>query len=244
MNMLMNRCLLAVALLGAALAGPTRAGVIYGLGDQPTLADLENMGSIVVGDKRFSNFVYTAIINSPTEAQVVVQPYFDSIIGGWGLQFSGAFFAGAGFPLISEAGLSFDVEALDPNMLISDVHLFGTPAVVVGEGLATIVEDIQAQGLPGSVPALRIFEVVDNGETESMTSDDVLFPNYGVPGFRKIRVTKDILVVAEPNGLNLAKLTTFNQVFTQRPIPEPGTLAVAALAMCGASAVSLRRRWG
>lgn len=213
------------------------------LGVSVSLADLIDGDPVEVGDKQFSNFDYTPSQNAPSPDEVTVVGVYDSILDGFGLQFSGDFSAGFLNPPFLDAGLSFEVEALDPNLVISDVHLVATTAVF-GTGSAGITEVISGVGVPGNTPSLKVIEQVldDVSGPNNATSDEIFFPDaIGVLGFKKIRVTKDIRVQAGPGDFDTAEVTTFRQVFTQLPvIPEPGTISLMAMGML--VCVKARRR--
>ncbi len=163
---------------------------------------------------------------------VTVSGVFDSLLQAWGLQFSGDFSAGFLKPKAMDAGLSFVVEAMDPNFVISDVHLIATTAVF-GTGSAGITEVISGPGVPGNTPSLRVIEQRLNGVAgpNNATSDEIFFPeDIGILGFKKIRVTKDLRARAGPGVFDAAEITTFRQIFTQLPVvPEPGSAALFAV---------------
>ena len=230
-------------MLLAVLIAPSlcSASGSYGIDQGVSLAELLDGGFIVAGDKRFSDFDYNLAKGNLQPQDIMVTGIYDNVINGYGLLFSGDFVAGGlSSPLKYEAGLAFTVTALDPAFVISDVHLDGT-INVRGTGDAQIVESFTGV----NVPSLSIYEVRLNGELiASKTSDDILFPDaLGVTGFRSMRVLKDINLEAGENyPFDKAEVTTFQQVFTQRPIiPEPSSftllLGVGASLACG-----MRRR--
>lgn len=221
-------CLLVFGVLGIAPGLANEISGEYGIGENASLADLLEGGVIIAGDKRFSNFSYNLVLGDLQPEEIGVVGIFDDVINGYGLLFSGNFVAGGlSAPSKLEAGLSFTVTALDPNFVISDVHLDGT-TFVRGTGDAQIVENFSRT----NVPSLSIYELrVDDELIASKSSDEVFFPDaLDVLGFRTMRVLKDIsLEVGDNTPFDKAEITTFQQVFTQLPIPEPASLGLVLL---------------
>ncbi len=233
---------LAFLVIAVAGTGHSHAGhVVYGLGELTFLDQLlgENGNVIIAGDKRFSNFVYTPTGSAPDAEDVAVVGFFDDVEEGFGLQFSGDFTAGPFVGDSMDAGLSFTVEALDPNYLISDVHLFGT-LEVFGNGSVSIVEAIN--GVP--VDSLSIRKIVVDGQQGPTNNRDwVIFEEeIGVIGYRRLRVTKDIRAIRGDGIFDEASVTTFTQVFTQRQIPEPSTLVLVLMGLGLTLGMARRKR--
>lgn len=243
-NLLRLGAMAAVFAATVSLALPGQAAMINLLDNSVPLSDLIGNDTAVVGDKEFSNFAYTPTGNAPAAEDVTVKGFYDGILQAWGLQFSGNFSVGFLEPKILDAGLSFEIEALDPNYLISGVHLNGT-AQVDGTGSAGITEVISGAPLLTTLDPLRILTQKLNGVNgpNNATGDWVYFSDeLGVTGYRKIRVTKDIRLRAGPGDFDSAELTTFQQVFTQErvDVPEPGTALLASIAVVGIAGIPRR----
>lgn len=233
-------------------AGPIRAGTVYPIGQLVTMEQLQDLGDpqdpeddpvVIAGDKEFSNFTYTPVTDAPSAANVMVMGFYDDVLDGYGLQFTGDFTADEFNGRTIEAGLSFTVRALDPDYLISDVHLSGAMHVF-GDGSVSILESITS--VPVSIPGLAIRQVRIGGQSapDNTNTDSIVFQEaIGVIGFPAIRVVKDIRARAGESLFDEAGVTTFHQVFTQsRIVPEPGTLALTFLGLVGLTFVRRCRR--
>lgn len=209
------------ALIILGLAGTASANHISNLADL-----IANDGSVVVGDKLFDNFSYAWTGDMPDASGVNVIEYTDPD-GNFGIQFQGAFIdlAGGG---ASDALITFDVTVLDPNMLISDAHLSGNPAVVGGNGgqsFGSVTETF----LTGNANDLL---VIFADEDQAQLTDWVFFDQP----VSTISVQKDIILFADDDAV-AATMSFVNQSFSQ--IPEPGSLALLGL---GGLALLRRRR--
>lgn len=235
-------CCFLILLAPLVCPTPCSAGNTYGIGENVSLADLLAGGTIVAGDKQFSDFDYNLATGNLQPEDIGVIGIFDSVLGGYGLSFSGDFVAGGLFaPLRLEAGLLFTVTALDPDYVISDVHLDGT-TFVLGTGQARIVENFAGV----NVPSLSIFETrLDDVLFASQSSDDIFFPDDpGTLGFRSLRVMKDINIQAGDNfPVDLAEITTFQQVFTQLPVNVPEPASWGLVVLMGLGIAGVRNRW-
>src|SRR5262245_19529048 len=96
-----------------------------------TLADLTNPDgssngqTVVVGDKTFSDFTYSATGDMPSASGVNVIPLTS---GDLGLRFTGAFHDNAGGGA-SDAAITFTVTT-SGGFHITDAHLSGNPSVI------------------------------------------------------------------------------------------------------------------
>ncbi|MEM6328774.1 MAG: PEP-CTERM sorting domain-containing protein [Planctomycetota bacterium] len=260
MNYIPRRATSAIVLLAAAaLLSSTAAAETmtvateFGVGDQVTLADIENgAGTIVVGDKEFSNFVYTNQPGTPSSEMVIVEGFENATTGEIGLIFNVAFAAGVIGPPVLDASLLFTVTILDPLMVFESASLTGTAIVPVLEGNSGVaaIEEVIVGEPGGEDFGLGIENNVLNGVQGPVSLfDEVVFG----PGtnFTSLDITKDIFVGAGeftgqlPDGqqdtFDRARLTTFTQTFTQRQIPEPSSVLLIMVGLAGATGCRRRK---
>jgi hypothetical protein len=203
-----------------------------------TLADLiNNNGTIVSGDKTFSNFSY--ILNPgtnsglPDASAVTVTPI--TLNGNYGLNFSGAW-NNPTLNTTTDAKIGFIVTA--PGPIIVDDELFGNPDLTgtmssPNQGFMSITETaINASNV--TVSHLTIEDAYLNGQNTLISDAHGYFPLN--PTY-KLTVTKDMQFY---NGGLTPTLSSVDQTFSQ--VPEPGALTMLiASGICG-SLVFLRRR--
>lgn len=238
-----KRVTLTFALVALALLSCSSAFANY----EYNLKDLiENNGTIVVGDKLFSNFVYTrngAGMADAANITVVgiVDPnpliYGISFRGGWG--FTGS----PNGQNLQTAFIGYDVEILPnyPDYFIVDNHMRANPTVLVGgDGTVRITEtlfdwpglnSIEDVNIPGKfqkvVFANRVTGVIDPLSTGS----DLM--NF-LPQ-KKIRIEKDLLFESRLNQATgqwgSVSLSFIDQTFSQ--IPEPAFFQMGVLVSLG-----------
>lgn len=217
----MNTKITTTALLVLGMAGTAAADHISNLADL-----IANDGTVVVGDKLFSNFTYAWTGDMPDASGVNVIEYIDPD-GNFGIQFQGGFLDLAGGNA-SDALITFDVTVLDPNFQIIAAHLAGNPSVVGGNGGGSF-GSVTETFLPGNITdSLVIFA----DEDSAVLADWVTF---GQP-VTTLSVQKDIILFADDDAV-ATTLSFVNQSFTQ--VPEPGSLALLGL---GGLAMLRRRR--
>jgi hypothetical protein len=186
-----------------------------------------NMG-IVVGDKIFTGFTYSKIGDMPDPTAVNVLGFQDPD-GNWGVSFHGTFLdlpGGGG----SDALIRFMVQ-VDPgttanpnNRKITDAHLFLGGVGAGDESFLTVDESF----LGRNETLHTFYTTLGAGPTQQQLSDQTLI----TPNTTKLNVTKDIFALAANGGFLPARATVIDQSFSQ-VIPEPATLALAALSMVG-----------
>jgi hypothetical protein len=233
----------ATAALGvvASPAGATTFTDFVGLDKllMPTTDPLifeSNGMDFLVDDKLFSNFSVIigctpdpdcdSAIQGPLDpGSITVEEWF--VDNNPGIRFSDAFFAleGASIDFL----INYTVEALDPNQLISDVHL-GFNGAATESGFADVVETVR--------------DMNNNilGQLKVNTEENLTDWFFLDTPRQKLNITKDILLIGgnEPT----ATISEIDQTFSQTPVPEPGT--VTGLLAIGSLSVGamLKRHFG
>ena len=189
----------------------------------------------VVGDKIFSDFVYSTLPNDdmPSPGDIGVLPFQDSN-GHIGITLQGAFQDLPGNNKPSDALIRFTVE-VDPNFVargyrISDAHLF-IEGVGVGDDSYIVVDE----SFQGVNQTMNVYATTLGGSLNQKTSDWVFFDEL----YTSLRVTKDILAFARNTDLP-ARVSAVDQSFSQVIIPEPTTFMIGSA--CAASILLTRRR--
>ncbi|GIU80864.1 MAG: hypothetical protein KatS3mg005_4102 [Bryobacteraceae bacterium] len=199
---------------------------------------IDTNGTVTSGDKVFSNFeavltIFGSGTATPTDLSgVQVNPITQG--GLFGLQLTGGMYAACtpgNCPTTWNLNVSWDVTAASPY-LIDGVYLSINGGASNPPDSIVTVSEVVYDGL----------NIVGNGLVyyPSVLMDLINLPQ----GYSKIRVNKDILLVANvEQGFAFAKLSDVRQLYRQTgEIPEPGTYALigAGLAALGL----LRRRIG
>ena len=202
------------------------------LGPPVPLSELVDDGSMIVGDKSFTNFTYSFTGDMPASSGVNVIPIQDDL-GNYGIRFQGAFVDIPSSQGGSDALITYDVEVTDPLRLISDAHLVGNPALLGDFGSISVVETFLPLGNNGEY-TMRIYD--DESVPTPLLADQVDF----LPPIRKLSVQKDILAIAAQNS-QTATLSFVDQTYSQILIPEPASILLA-LASFGLIGTAARRR--
>lgn len=201
---------------------------------------LNNISGIVVGDKLFSNFVYSWTNNMPAPSNVNVVAL--NVGGQVGIRFQGSFgdLPDVGSQTASDASISFKVSVLDTTQKISGAKL-----------AAPVFLDPNTPGSFGSVdesffsnsPAIpQILHAFNStlGAGGSQFEDSVTFANQ----YSVLNVQKDIYALAAGLAIQPVRMTIIDQLFPQTGddvIPEPTT--VGLLLGCMAVMGTRRRSW-
>jgi hypothetical protein len=209
------------------------------IGDPQPLSNLttDSEAELIVGDKRFSMFEYTATGEMPGAANVNIIPIQDDM-GNFGFRLQGLFMDLASSQGGSDALLTYKVEVLStfPNRLISDAHLQGNPTL--GEERA------------GFVGVTEVFlPLGENGEYTMTISDDEAKETaklidwvFFVPPVRSLMVQKDIGALAVA-GNDSPNMSFVDQTFSQTEIPEPATVGLLLSGVVMLGLARRRRRW-
>jgi hypothetical protein len=193
-----------------------------------TLQDVIDAGSIVIDDKTFSDFVYTATGDMPSATNVGFIP-FDTAFNP-GFRLTGAFtdnIGGGG----SDAFLSYTVTVNPGGAPIIDAELAGNPGLVPPGSTGSI--SVEETFLP-TFPNLHLSISDVNGVINN--SDHINFP-FPVT---QLFVQKNILASAVTG---IPVLSFIDQRFSESVVPEPCTAhVVCGVTLLGAGASFLRRR--
>ncbi len=195
--------------------------------------------SAQVGDKLFSDFSFgytdsDANSGDDLTASALVLSALDNQVG-FGLRFQLPLMATGS--TVKDIALWFSVTVLDPNELISGVHLDFTGSAS-GQGIALIDESISTNGFGTGTGLIGVLHV-QNGNSPTVYEDSAFF---AVPQ-HKIWIQKDIIVNA--NGFSpttdWAHISIIDQTISQVLVPEPSTMALSVIgvAMC---LIARRRR--
>ncbi len=200
-----------------------------------SLEDLTGGGhvpGVVVGDKIFNNFTYSATGDMPLSSGVSVSGIIDNS-GNFGIRFQGGFtdLLDQGVQKASDASITFDVavspEGLMQGYLISDAHLSGSGVGnfdLAGPGSFISVDENFVDNDPTIVGGITAF-ASNFGPGGQQLEDWIFFDNY----YEKLSVQKDILAFSSGLGRLPARMTIIDQTFSQ--VPEPTTLGIACLGL-------------
>ena len=197
---------LLLALSASWLASTSHAGTILPNPAPVTLSSLLAQGATyTVGDKKFSGFSLPVDRRHASRRRSQCRPDHRRGRQLWhsipGSVCRLALLAGRLRRLIT-----YMVEALDPNKLISDAHLAGNPTLLGTQGSISVTETFLPLG-PGGEYTMKIFD--DESVGQKLT--DQTFFN---PPVRKLNVQKDILVIATPQSQTVT-MSFVDQTFSQ-----------------------------
>ena len=214
------------------LPGATNSNANVKLND---LITGQSMG-IVVGDKIFTGFSYSALGDMPPATDVAVLGFQDPA-GNWGISFHGSFKDLPGGS-DSDALIRFMVEVdpvfFDQGWRITDAHLF-LGGVGMGDDSYFAVDESFA--LSGINDTMSVFQSTLGPGTTAELSDSVFFD----PGLNKLFVVKDVNALAAASSTVPSRATVIDQSFSQTLIPEPATLVLAGMSALAMVAVRRRR---
>lgn len=180
---------------------------------------LNQISGIVVGDKLFSNFVYSFDNNMPAPANVNVVAISDGT--NIGIRFQGSF---ADLPggVDSDAGISFRVTVLDTQRKINGARL--ASAVFLDPNTPGSFGSIDEDFTGNSPEISDILSVFNStfGAGGSDFEDSVVFANQ----YSVLNVKKNINANAAALAIQPVRMTIIDQYFPQTVIPEPSSVAL------------------
>ena len=173
-----------------------------------------------IGDKIFSNFVYTDSAQGGALAIAPGSVTVSAITGpNIGLSFNGGWSANAG--QVTDATISFTVTvASGAGMVITDLGLAQLGGAI-NPGSASVAEEACGPAPCNPLSGQYTLLTLQNGVT-TQTSKEVITAPTG-----SIRVAKDIAVTGGANGSGgFATLSLVQDTFSQSPVPEPRTVSL------------------
>ncbi len=226
-------CALALAFCFTAMS-VSQAGLIPPPANSTTLATgqsvkldqltLNQISGIVVGDKLFSNFVYSFTNNMPSPNNVNVVAISDGT--NIGIRFQGSF---GDFPdaanTPSDASISFRVNVLNTDLKINGAKL--ASAIFLDPNTPGSFGSIDESFLGNSPSISDTLDVFNStfGMGGSKFEDEVTFSNL----YSVLNVQKDIFANAAALAIQPVRMTIIDQLFPQTGdpvIPEPSTVAL------------------
>ena len=191
-------------------------------------------GTVVSGDKVFSNFFYS---NSdgllPSSGIVVVSGIASG--GNYGIEFTGAgsapAFSISGANVFADAAFGYTVTVDDPTMRITDGHLSITGGVTGAQSYAFLSESLAP--LTGTGKSMSAYYNLGGDQTSDMVALDT-------PGTTAIDVSKDLVLQDGAGASDSATVSTIGQFYSQN-VPEPGIVALC-VGMGFTGLLAVRRR--
>lgn len=216
----------ALLLFSGARPGISPCSAAMMLGDAVPLSNLlfdpedpDNPDHMMtVGDKKFTQFTYSFTNEMPDASGVNVIPIKDDD-GNFGIRFQGFFTDLASSQGGSDAFITYQVEATDPQRLISDAHLIGNLVLPDAAGFVGVTETFLPLGTGGEYT----MSIVSDGVLEPKLADWVYF----IPPVKSLQVQKDIGALTEAGSFP-AMASFVDQTFSQIFVPE-GTSMLLAL---------------
>jgi hypothetical protein len=180
---------------------------------------LNQISGIVVGDKLFSNFIYSYTNDMPAPANVNVVAISDG--SNIGIRFQGSFgdLPGGG---ASDASISFRVTVLDTERSINGAKL--ASAVFLDPNTPGSFGSVDESFLGNSPSISHLLHAFNStlGAGGSQFEDSVTFSNQ----YSVLNVQKDIFAHAANLAVQPVRMTFIDQLFPQDVIPEPSSVAL------------------
>jgi hypothetical protein len=180
---------------------------------------LNNISGVVVGDKLFSNFVYSWTNNMPAPANVNVVALNSG--GTYGIRFQGSFVDLPG-GADSDASISFTVSVLDTDFKIDGANL--ASAIFLDPNTPGSFGSIDESFLGNTPTTTDLLHVFNStlGAGGSQFEDSVVFATP----YSTLHVQKDIYASAAELAIQPVRMTIIDQLFPQTTIPEPTSIAL------------------
>jgi hypothetical protein len=197
---------------------------------------IDNGLSVQVGDKLFSDFVFTYNdtdgnpLTDLTRSNVTIIALQNDF--GIGMSFTQPLIA-LGL-VYKDITLKYSATVTDPNFAISDLHLSITGSANNG-GVGSVAEDAFLGGW-GATNVGHLQADTTNPPT-NLTATTYFVPP--VPYGTKLWIQKDV-IVAGSGPSSYATISIVDQTFSQ--IPEPSTVLLVGVGLLGAFAVMRRRQ--
>jgi hypothetical protein len=231
-------CCTASTTVDAALIPAPAGSVTLPIGQSVKLDQLtlNQISGVVVGDKLFSNFIYSYTNNmpAPTNVNVVAISNGSDI----GIRFQGSFGDLPGGSA-SDASISFKVSVLDTERSITGAQL--ASAIFLDPNTPGSFGSIDESFLGNNPSISDLLHVFNStlGAGGSQFEDSLTFANT----YKTLNVQKDIYANAAELAVQPVRMTIVDQLFPQDGtpiIPEP--TSVALLIGCAAILGTHRRR--
>lgn len=215
-------CLTALLLLPLLLLAPAQRAEASACAVTGTYDGLVSAGSCEIGDKTFSNFTF--LTTDPITANSVNYAAINGVGGFWGFQFQFSLFASAA-DLDNDFLLGYNIACTNGSACIDSIHGSIAGGGING-GMVSMAETYSATDGPGSA-----FLALPGGSAS--------FDHNFTP-VSNLNVMKDINAHCSSDANCLATLS--GMVNTVDQVPEPGSLALIAVALLGLAVQQVRRR--
>jgi len=210
-----------------------------------TIADVNEAGGLLVGDKLFAGFTVVSSGNAsflPTEETIKLVG-FQSTDGDYGVKFSDNWTVFSGQSLDTLINFDVSVSPQSSGYLIKDNLLALTAVSATSTGSYVLISENVYSAAPPQMNSISDLLVYKTWAAEKrLDSQEFSDPNELPVAYSKVWVTKDIALYGgtDAPGVPGAHLSEFVQTFSQ--VPEPSTLALLGVGVIGLLAYAWRHR--